>query len=74
MCLPMRQMLIYQPDETIIMTPDKEVHHLMYDDVFEAFRRFLREFGIEPDALCVGSGTAPLRFHSLDEKPAYLDA
>ena len=47
----MRQMLIYQADEAIIVPPDKEVRHLMDDDVLKALRRFLGEFGIEPDAL-----------------------
>ena len=44
-------MLIHQREKAIVMLPDKEVHHLMDDDVFEAFERLLREFGIEPDAL-----------------------
>ena len=50
------------------------MHHLVDDDVFQAFARLFCEVRIEADAGGAAAAAAPFRFHSLDEEAVHVDA
>jgi len=72
--LPLRHELIHQSHEAAIVNGFEEMNHLMNNDVFEAFARFLRKFGVEPDAAGDRTATAPLGLHPLHEEPFHFHA
>ena len=67
--LPLRHELLHQSDETSIVSGFEKMRHLMHHNVFEAFQRFLRKFGVEPDAAGDRIATAPLGLHPAHEMP-----
>ncbi len=48
---PSRQALVNNRDEPLVVARLQQVGHLMDHDVFQAFSGFLRQLGVEPDAL-----------------------
>ena len=72
--LPLRHELIRQSHEAAIVSGFEEMNHLMNNDVFEAFARFLCKFGVEPNALEVGVAASPFRFHLLHKEPFHFHA
>ena len=63
---PLRQVLVHDRDEPIVMVPLDEVHEFVDNYIFEALRRLLSEFEVQPDATSFDSTGAPLGFHFLD--------
>jgi hypothetical protein len=56
---PPRHKAIHQRPKALIMVPLQKVHHLMYQDVFQALGRFLGEFQIQPNSARVSDSTTP---------------
>jgi hypothetical protein len=60
---PLREVVVHQADEGVVVGGFKQVHHLVDDDVFKAFWRFFGEFGVEQDAAALRIARAPTGFH-----------
>lgn len=71
---PMWEALVHDRDEVVIVLTHEEVREFVHDDVFKARWRLLGEVGVEPYAPGLGVGTAPFRFHFLNEKSLHRDA
>lgn len=52
--------------EAVIATTFEQVDHFMDEDVFQALRRFLRQFQIQPDTAGLNVAGPPLRLHPSD--------
>ena len=61
---PVRQMLVHERREAIVMMPLDEMHEFVDDDVFEALDRLLGEFEVQPDAAGLRVAGAPPGLHS----------
>jgi len=66
--------LIHQEDEAAVVDGLEQVNHFLDDDVFQAFKGFLGEFGIDADACCFRIASAPSGFHALDKESVHADA
>ena len=64
---PAWQIAAHQGIEAVIVMADEKMHHFVREDVFEAFRRLLRQLGIKANAPRVWVAASPFRFHLLYE-------
>ena len=56
------------------MAPFLQMRQLVYDDIFNALRRFFSKLQVQPDPSGLRIAAASLRFHLLDTPPGSLDA
>ena len=49
---PLRQVLVHDRDEVLVMMPLDEMNEFVHNDIFEALYRLLSEFEVQPDATC----------------------
>src|SRR6266446_4266131 len=61
---PVRKELVHQTRKVIVVTSFNQVDHLMHNDIFDALRRFLREFEVQPDSTRFSVTASPSRLHS----------
>src|SRR2546421_370309 len=57
---------IHKGGKTLAVPPFEQVRHLMYDEVLERLRVFLRQFDVEPDVTGLAIARTPFRLHSSD--------
>jgi hypothetical protein len=63
---PLRQVLVHDRDEAIVMMPLGEMHEFVNNDILETLYRLLSEFEVQLDATSFDATGAPLVFHFLD--------
>lgn len=71
--LPRGHESIHVLSEAIVVGSLKDVHHLVKNDVFQAFHVFLSEFEVEPNAALIGIAGPPLGLHTLYTPLRYFD-
>ncbi len=64
---PAWQIAVHQGVETVIVIADEKMHHFVHENVLKAFRRLLRQLGIEANASRLWVAAPPFRFHLLYE-------
>ena len=70
----MRQELIHQRYEAVVVSGLHQVDHFVHDDVLEALRRLFGQIRIQPDAPELGPAASPFRFHPLRKESLHLYA
>ena len=65
---------VHELDKPRIVLPDDQMHHLMRNDVAQAFRALCSQMRIEADIARVGVATSPLRLHTLNVELLWLCA
>ena len=66
---PLWQVVVHQVPKAITVMPFYQMDHFVHQDVFEAGRRFLRQFEVQPDSAGVLVAGSPGSLHLPD---AYL--
>jgi hypothetical protein len=63
---PLRQVLVHYGDEMLVVMPFQQVRQFVDEDIFQALRRLLDKFEVQPDAAGLGVAGAPSGFHLFD--------
>jgi hypothetical protein len=70
---PLRQVLVHDRDEAVVVMTFYEMDEFVHDDILKALHGLLGEFKVHPDAARFHVATAPLGFHLLDSPGSYLN-
>jgi hypothetical protein len=71
---PVREMLVQQRDEPLIVMRLNEVDEFMNHEIFEALHGLFRQFEVQPDAASRYAARTPLSLHPLDAPSGDLNA